>query len=135
MDTNHNSIGHETDTGDVRLIGLTGLALAVGIGIVLLLVFGIFQFLAHHPVVITPANPLAETTQQQVPPEPRIEEHPAVELNELHSREDNILSTYGWIDKKSGVVRIPIDRAMELQLERGLPVRPRAVNKREAGHK
>ena len=36
-------------------------------------------------------------------------------------RKNSILSTYGWTDKKAGVVRIPIDRAMELQLERGLP--------------
>jgi len=34
-----------------------------------------------------------------------------------------VLSTYGWTDKNAGVVRIPIDRAMELQLERGFPTR------------
>jgi hypothetical protein len=129
MDPKNNSIGHETDAGDVRAIGLTGLGLAIGIAITLLLVYVIFQYLARHPTVITPANPLAETDQQQFPPQPRIETHPAIELRELHSGEDNILSTYGWTDKKSGVVRIPIDRAMELQLERGFPVRREAVKK------
>jgi hypothetical protein len=29
--------------------------------------------------------------------------------------------TYGWIDRNGGVVRLPIDRAMDLVLERGLP--------------
>lgn len=128
-DSKHNSIGHETDAGDVRVIGLTGLALASGIAIVLLIVYGIFQYLAHHPIVITPANPLAEMGQQQFPPAPRIEEHPAIEVKELHSQEDNFLSTYGWTDRKAGVVRIPIDRAMELQLERGFPVRKEAIKK------
>ncbi|MGA3185608.1 MAG: hypothetical protein ABSF22_00730 [Bryobacteraceae bacterium] len=129
MDTRHNSIAHETDTGDVRAIGITGLVLAVAIAIILLLVYGIFQYLLHHPIVIAPANPMADTTRQQFPSQPRIEEHPDVELRHLHSREDTILSTYGWIDKKSGVVRIPIDRAIELQLERGFPVRREAAKK------
>lgn len=128
-DLKHNSIGHETDTGDVRAIGITALALAIGIAIVLILVAGIFQYLRYHPAVVLPANPLAETDQQQFPPAPRIEEHPANDLDALHRREEHILSTYGWTDKKAGIVRIPIDRAMELQLERGFPVRREAVKK------
>jgi len=128
-DLDHNSIGHETDTGDVRAVGLTGLALAVGIAIVLVLVWGIFHYLLRHPIQVAPANPLAETDRQQFPAAPRIEEHPALELNELRSQEDRILSTYGWTDKKAGIVRIPIERAMELQMERGFPVRREVVKK------
>jgi hypothetical protein len=128
-DSPHNSLGHEADAGDVRAIGLTGLALAVGIAIVFLLVYGIFRYLVHHPLVILPANPMAQTDQQQFPPQPRIEEHPAEELQQLHAHEDSILSTYGWTDKKAGIVRIPIDRAMELQLQRGFPVRREAAQK------
>jgi len=129
MDPKHNSIGHETDTGDVRAIGLTGLALAMGIAITLLIVYGIFQYLRLHPIVIAPASPLAETGRQQFPPQPRIEEDPAMELKELHSHEDSILSTYGWADRQLGRVRIPIDRAMELQMERGFQVRREAMKK------
>jgi hypothetical protein len=128
-EVNHNSIGHEADNADVRGIGLTGLVLGVGIAIVLFLVYGIFQFLVHHPVVIAPTSPLAETDQQQFPVTPRIEEYPATELKELHSQEDHILSTYGWADKSTGVVRIPLDRAMELQLKRGFPVRKEGATK------
>lgn len=125
----HNSPGHEADTSDIRAIGFTGLALAIGIAFVLLLVYGLFQYLVRHPVAIAPTSPLAETDQQQFPTTPRIAEHPATELEELHSREDHILSTYGWADKNAGMVRIPIDRAMELQLKRRFPVRKEAVTK------
>jgi hypothetical protein len=125
-DLKHNSVGHEADEGDVRAIGITGLALAAGVAIVFLLVFGIFQYLAHHPVTI-PVNPMADTNQRQFLPTPRIEERPAIELQDLHTHEDQILSTYGWMDKKARIVRIPIDRAMELQLQRGFPVRKEAV--------
>ncbi len=128
-DLNHNSIGHETDTGDVRAIGITGIALAIGIAMVLILVAGIFQYLRHHPATVLPENPLAETDHQQFPPAPRIEEHPARDIDELHSQEERLLSTYGWTDRKAGMVRIPIDRAMELQLKRGFPVRREAVKK------
>jgi hypothetical protein len=34
-----------------------------------------------------------------------------------------MLSSYGWLDRNAGVVRIPIDRAMKMTVERGLPVR------------
>ena len=34
-----------------------------------------------------------------------------------------MLGSYGWVDKNAGVVRIPIDAAMKLTLERGLPAR------------
>jgi hypothetical protein len=125
----HNTIGHEADGTDVRAVGITGIALAIGIAIVFFIVFGMFQYLLHHPVVISPASPLAETGQQQFPPPPRIEDHPTNELNELHSVEERTLSTYGWVDKNKGIVRIPIDRAMELQLNRGFPVRKEAAAK------
>ena len=44
-------------------------------------------------------------------------------LNQLRGTEDAILSSYGWVDRQKGIVRIPIDRAIELVLQRGLPAR------------
>jgi len=128
-DATHNSIGHEAENTDIRAVTITGLVLAVGVMVVFLMIYGLFRFLLHHEVAILPASPLAETGEQHFPPSPRIQEHPANEITELHSQEDRILSTYGWMDKKAGVVRIPIDRAMELQLQRGFPVRKEAAKK------
>jgi hypothetical protein len=39
---------------------------------------------------------------------------PSEELAALHAREDQQLKTYGYIDRKKGVVQIPLERAMEL---------------------
>ena len=47
---------------------------------------------------------------------------PAV-LEIFRTREADELTTYGWVDQNAGTVRIPIDRAKELLLERGLPTR------------
>ena len=44
-------------------------------------------------------------------------------LGDFRAKENEILTTYGWADKNAGTIRIPIDRAKELLLERGLPVR------------
>jgi hypothetical protein len=46
------------------------------------------------------------------------------DLADLHAREDLLLDNYSWADRSQGKVRIPIDRAMELLAERGLPVAP-----------
>src|SRR5690242_10774202 len=59
-------------------------------------------------------------------PEPRLEQNERIEINAFHSTEDKMLNSYGWVDKPGGAVRIPIDRAMELITQRGLPTRPQA---------
>src|ERR1041385_6905613 len=115
--------GHETGDASVRGIVYAGVALALGAAIVSLIVYGVFEYLASHPVTTAPSNPMAETDRQQFPPTPRIEEHPAIEMKELHAQEDQLPHTYGWTDKTAGIVRIPLSRAMELQLERGFPMR------------
>lgn len=46
------------------------------------------------------------------------------DVADLHARENLLLDNYSWVDRKSGKVRIPIERAMELVAEHGLPVRP-----------
>jgi hypothetical protein len=129
VDTRHNWIGHEPDSTDIRAVSLTGLALALGVATILLMIYGGFQYLVHHRVIVTPSNPLAETDPQQFPPRPRIDEHPSIELMELRLHEDQVLSTYGWVDRKTGVVRIPIDQAIALQLKRGFAARKERVPK------
>lgn len=57
-------------------------------------------------------------------PEPRLETNERTEINDFRRKEEATLRTYGWVDKSAGTVRIPIDRAMQLIAERGLPVRP-----------
>ncbi|HKI25981.1 MAG TPA: hypothetical protein VKA07_06620 [Candidatus Sulfotelmatobacter sp.] len=56
-------------------------------------------------------------------PAPQLETDEQVELNRDRLREAQILSTYDYIDRQAGTVRIPIDRAMDLIAQRGLPVR------------
>ena len=63
-------------------------------------------------------SPLARS---QEPPLPRLESQPSANLAALRRREDAVLNNYRWIDKQQGVVQIPVERAMELMVKRGLP--------------
>jgi hypothetical protein len=59
-------------------------------------------------------------------PAPRLQTVPEVDLAAFREREDDELNNYSWIDKNAGVVRIPIERAMDLIVQRGLPVQGQA---------
>ena len=59
---------------------------------------------------------------QAVFPNPKLEEDERGQLNGIRLREEQTLYSYGWVDEKAGTVHIPIERAMDLLVQRGLPV-------------
>lgn len=76
-----------------------------------------------------PLPPLAKRERLQLPrdvgkiPEPQLEAFERQALKELREKEARLTTTYGWVDKDAGVVRIPVERALELTLAEGLPAR------------
>lgn len=83
------------------------------------------QRAANAPVL----SPLAGTLPEQ-PPEPRLQVAPAKDLREVRGAEEAVLNHYALIDEKGEIARIPIDRAMQLVAERGLPVRDEVGSKK-----
>lgn len=77
-----------------------------------------------------PNNPdmqrkIAEMTQQF--PTPRVQlDDGNQDVADLHQREDLLLNHYSWVDRSKGTVRIPIERAMEIIAQKGLPVAPQS---------
>jgi len=66
-------------------------------------------------------NKMAQLTQQF--PTPRLQTDDGnQEIADLHAKEELLLNNYSWADRTQGKVRIPIDRAIELIAQRGLPV-------------
>jgi uncharacterized membrane protein len=88
------------------------------------LVAGVFQYLLHREGGM-PISRMEAPAQdaRQLPPEPRLEETPALDLQEMRAAEQKIQTSYGWLDQSAGIVRLPIDRAMDLVVQRGLPAR------------
>ena len=70
-----------------------------------------------------PAHSLAKVYGRSEPPAPQLQKDPFADWEALQRESTEILSTYGWVDRSSGVVRIPIERAMELALDRGFLIR------------
>jgi len=112
---------------------LAGLAVA-GL-LVYVVVAGLYSYLEKRSEAEqAPVNPLvtnapADTRHisrdypQTAFPSPKLEEDERGQLNGIRLKEEQTLSTYDYIDKNAGTVRIPIDRAMDLIVQRGLPVR------------
>lgn len=118
------AVGHETS--DVNVGGILGFAFGlfmtgVAIHFVVWLLFLLFAARGARPVM--PEFPLAAGHESRVPPEPRLQTNPRQDLRDLRSAEDRVLTSYGWVDKNAGLVRIPIREAMKLTVERGLPAR------------
>jgi hypothetical protein len=53
------------------------------------------------------------------------ERHPRAELTALRAAEAARLSSYGWVDRAGGAVHLPLNRAIALTVERGLPGWPK----------
>jgi hypothetical protein len=74
--------------------------------------------------VPTDTRHIPRTYPQSVFPNPKLEEDERGQLNGIRLTEEQTLNSYGWVDEKAGTIHIPIERAMDLLAQRGLPVRP-----------
>jgi len=111
---------HEQSVMRVRPIVLFGVGLFVLIGLTLLATGGVLRYLSGPPVKLNSA-PSPMGTTQSLPPEPRLQVDPSQSLKEVLAAEEAALKSYGWVDRRRGFVRIPIDRAMELLVARQGP--------------
>lgn len=102
------------------------------IGLVLLLVAGSELGMKWVGSILKSTQPPADqlTGAHQTPENaanpksfPRLQISPPQDLQKLRAREDVEMTTYGWINATAGIVRIPVEQAMDLLLKRGLPVR------------
>jgi len=94
------------------------------------LMYVLFRIMAtREDAAQKPIAPAVAASLQRTPPEPRLEALPLVPRQKLRAEEDAILTSYAWVDKPGGFVRIPVERAMEIVVERGLPPsKPMAAN-------
>lgn len=111
-----NGAGHEQSEVSVRLIVVSLGFLAVATFFVFLLVVGIFRYF-YDTYSTAEATRLS---QPVIPPEPRIEVAPYMQIQDLRAKEDHILNSYAKVGD-SGKVRVPIDRAIDMLASKGVP--------------
>jgi hypothetical protein len=99
-----------------------------GVGLVIAVVLAVIVttlFLGYRTVQRgrqdTPAPRLAR--EREVIPQLRLQVDAPEELRRLRAAEDAVLSSYSWVDRDADIVKIPIDRAMEILAKKGLPAR------------
>jgi hypothetical protein len=127
---------------------MAGLAI-VGV-LIYFIVVGMYRFLdAYDRSHQKPPNPMAVQTgvdarvttpfpealskMEQTFPKPVLEHNEMLQFNGILEKQDQTLASYDWVDKDQGIVRIPIDKAMELLAQRGLPVLPQGAAAQASG--
>jgi hypothetical protein len=136
---NSSHVSHERSDIDIFQIAIYGVGLVVSCLIAVVLVWGIFSFLAKREDRVNPGNqPAMIRNRTQVPPEPRLSGvrsggstelpvGPHVEMQELRDSEAAILDNYGWVDAANGTARVPIEVAIDMVAKKGLPSSPSAA--------
>lgn len=145
---NHGHSGHETEfeREDLGTRGVFAFMIGLAvIGVVIyFIIIGMYSFLDKYErsqmATASPLAPSTEVTSRHIdfaPGQgdyvekkfkdngaPMLENDERTQLRKYLMDQENQLNSYGWVDEKSGVAHIPIERAMELTVQRGLPVYP-----------
>ena len=113
------SSGHERQEANVRLIIETVIGLAISVVVVCLIVWGVFNLFksSEHEDRLSPWPVRPKCRRGRTWRCIR-----ADEFKRLRAHEDDVLNSYRWVDQKSGVVHIPIDKAMD-EVVSQLPMR------------
>jgi len=128
---------HQDGNKDVRVESTGVASRPVALAVVALAAFTlaftivanlVFQSLAaRQRAASPPASPLAAEYAAKAPPEPRLQVDPNKDLEVLRGAEDKTLGTLAWVDRGAGIVQVPIERAMEMLVAKGVPARQGAV--------
>ena len=123
-DVERREIHHEASDVNTWAVGKFAIALVLLCGVALLILVGLFKYFqsSEEPPVAG-----AISLENRVPPSPRLQNNPIQDLKAMRAAEDSVLTSYGWVDQKNGIARIPIARAIDLLAQRGLPSRPQAA--------
>ena len=126
---------------DFFQISAFGIGLVLATAVVAFAIIALFNFLGKQEDAKNPP-PVGVMARGRatLPPEPHIqpvpgEPQPPVQLRELRSTEDEILSNYGWLDAGKGIVRIPISQAIDMVAAKGLPTKVSAQGSDNGGYR
>ena len=126
--TGHAYTQHGVETGQIdREIGVkgivwSGVALVVVALVVHFLIWGLLRGFDklddRQDVPLTPIE--AASPQPADFPEPRLQTHQELDLEKVREEEDLKLRKAGWVNRQQGVVRVPVDVAIDVIAKRGV---------------
>ncbi len=123
--------GYEHRDTQVKVLAWLLAALLAATLVVLGLMKALFGYFASQEDRRQPPPSTLAGTRSSIPPEPRLQNTPFDELRRMRAEEDAALDSYGWVDRKAGIVRIPIEQALDIAARGGVtgqaaPVPPEA---------
>jgi hypothetical protein len=114
-------VAYEHGDADIFSVSKYGIALAFGILIAASAMWGLFDYFNSHvnqDDVEVSQSVLSE--RPKLPPAPLLQQFPKVEMKNLRENEERQLSSYGWVDQKNQIARIPIEEAINAVASQGL---------------
>jgi hypothetical protein len=129
LSTHQVAEGHEESEVGIRGILTFGTALIV-LAIVVQFVLGAFmRYFSRDEKELAKLRPARFAEERGQFPSPRLQSNPGLDTRAFVKDEYEDMRSYGWADRKAKVGKIPIERAMEVVLEHGLPVHKEGANK------
>jgi len=124
IDLSRPELRHERTDADVWALSKFAIALLLVCITSLAVIFGLFRYFENKY-----GGPLPRATQsldldaRHLPPAPQLELTEPEDLAAQRMAERQILTSYGWIDREHGIVRIPISQAIDMLAASHLPAR------------
>ena len=123
-DLNSTTLGHEAADADIGPLIKFAIFMALTTVVCAAICVGLYKYLDQREAREKAGRyPLAAGLARPLPPPPRLQNYPFYDLKALRGDENRVLEHYGWVDKNAGVVRIPVERAIDVLAEKGLPYR------------
>lgn len=119
-------VAYEHGDADVFTVSKYAIALAFGVLVAASAMWLLFRwFESRQTEEVTKLPPsVIESRRTQLPPEPRLQSTPKIDLREFVAGEDAVLGSYKWNDTTHATARIPIEEAIGIMAKRGMPSKP-----------
>jgi hypothetical protein len=109
--------GHETTDVNIWAVGKFGIALVIITALSIGMLIGLFKFFQSREAGATTVDPV------KMFPSPQLEQSEPTDLKQFREVEEKVLNGYAWVDPQKGLVRIPVNQAIDLLAKKGLPTR------------
>ena len=113
--------GHEPTEIKIRPAILVAIGIVVLVVTVTTVLGGLMSLFKTEEKALGLSSPALYKDDAGQFPEPRLQRNTTDDMAKFLDNERAGLESYGWVDRQAGIARIPIERALELMAERGLP--------------
>lgn len=117
----NSDVKYESADASAKWLGAIGAAIVVAAIILPFLLWGLYGHLEQTAAKGAPIPEAESRKRFDQPNAPRLEPQPVENYQKFRQTENEKLNGYGWIDEQKGIVHIPIEQAMKVLANKGLP--------------